>query len=456
MAYAKLAVVYGNLVRLDRRDAYAKRAIELSSRLTTRERYYIEGFYYSNSPDTLGQAIAAYQKCLELHPEHESARHNLGVLFLELDRFPEALQQYEELIRRGTTSPTAYENLVEVLIRTDNVVRAGEVAEEFSAHHPDSSVGQRLLGGALVAAGRLDDARSAFEKSTALDALDFGARIGQRSVAILQARWADAEAVDRVFAQSQSPFERFLSAMGESTIAAAHGQGDAALSWLDRAARIDGLSPVPRAAARNRSAQMLLRAGKPALALGQAELALADVRGREPEFETLRLLAVAQAGVGRQADSEKTIAQLTARAKALPGEAEMRGVHWARGEIALARGDAASAATELASAAASLSAHGPVLGPPPPHPDLWYAAALAYVKAGRDADAVPLLDRLTSGYERVYAMDDYARGLYLLAQIHERRGESARAREHYARFVDLWRDGDLNRDWVAAADKKLR
>jgi ATP/maltotriose-dependent transcriptional regulator MalT len=53
-------------------------------------------------------------------------------------------------------------------------------------------------------------------------------------------------------------------------------------------------------------------------------------------------------------------------------------------------------------------------------------------------------------------MDDYARALYLLAQIHERRGESARAREQYARFVDLWRDGDLNRDWVAAAEKKLR
>jgi tetratricopeptide (TPR) repeat protein/TolB-like protein/predicted Ser/Thr protein kinase len=456
MAYAKLAVVYGNLVRLDKRDAYAQRAIELSSRLTTRERYYIEGFYYSNSPDTLGQAIAAYQKCLELHPEHESARHNLGVLFLELDRFPEALQQFEELIRRGTTTPTSYENLVEVLIRTDNVVRAREIAEEFSAHHPDSSVGLRMLGGALIAAGRLDDARSAFEKSTAVDALDFGARIGQRSVAIQQARWGDAAAVDRVFAQSQSPFERFLSAIGEATIAAAHGQGDAAVSWLDRAARIDGLAPVPRAAARNRSAQMLLRAGRPAVALGQAELALADARGRDPEFETLRLLAIAQARVGRHADSEKTIAQLTARAKALPGEAEMRGVHWARGEIALARGDAAAAATELGTAVASLSVHGPVLGPPSPHPDLWYTAALAFVKAGRDADAVPLLDRLTSWYERVYAMDDYARGLYLLAEIHERRGEGARAREQYARFVDLWRDGDLNPDWVAEAEKKLR
>jgi ATP/maltotriose-dependent transcriptional regulator MalT len=78
------------------------------------------------------------------------------------------------------------------------------------------------------------------------------------------------------------------------------------------------------------------------------------------------------------------------------------------------------------------------------------------VKAGRDADAVPLLERLTSWYERVYAMDDYARALYLLAQIHEGRGESARAREQYARFVDLWRGGDLNRDWVAAAEKKLR
>jgi hypothetical protein len=83
------------------------------------------------------------------------------------------------------------------------------------------------------------------------------------------------------------------------------------------------------------------------------------------------------------------------------------------------------------------------------------AAALANIKAGRDAEAVPLLERLQSGHERVFGMDAYARSFYLLAQIHERRGDAARAREQYARFLDLWRDGDLERGWVAEAEKKI-
>ena len=47
-------------------------------------------------------------------------------------------------------------------------------------------------------------------------------------------------------------------------------------------------------------------------------MALVDARDRDSEFETLQLLAVAQAAAGRKADAEKTLALLTTRAKILP------------------------------------------------------------------------------------------------------------------------------------------
>jgi hypothetical protein len=46
--------------------------------------------------------------------------------------------------------------------------------------------------------------------------------------------------------------------------------------------------------------------------------------------------------------------------------------------------------------------------------------------------------------------------VYFLASIHERRGEHAKARDQYRRFLDHWRDGDLDRDKVADAERKLR
>jgi len=46
------------------------------------------------------------------------------------------------------------------------------------------------------------------------------------------------------------------------------------------------------------------------------------------------------------------------------------------------------------------------------------------------------------------------RSHYLLAQIHERRGDTDTARELYRRFYALWRDGDIDRDRVEEAKRK--
>src|SRR5258708_28557080 len=121
MAYAKLAVVNANLGLFGKRDGHAKHALDLSSRLTTRERYYIEGFYYGLRPETIARSIQAYQEGLKLHPEHAASRHNLGLQFMELERFPEAIEQYEELVRRGSSHPPTYEKPSTKLIQTRNL-----------------------------------------------------------------------------------------------------------------------------------------------------------------------------------------------------------------------------------------------------------------------------------------------------------------------------------------------
>ncbi|HYN06718.1 MAG TPA: protein kinase [Vicinamibacterales bacterium] len=454
MAYAKLAVVSSNLGAFNKRDDYAKRALDRIDRLTTRERYYIEGFYYGIRPETMKRSIEAYQQGLALHPEHQASRHNLGLHFLDLERFPESLEQYEELRRRGTSNPTTYENLSAAYIEVGNTKRAREVAEEYVAQHPESAAGFRALGSALVAEGRLDEARAAFEKAEALDPLDFSQKIGRRNVAFLQHRWADAEAVNQELAKAPDPFQQFIALAGGAQISAARGRGQEALARWDAAARLTGLPPLMRAGARNRQASFLLRLGKPAAALAQLQLALPDSRNRDQEFQTLQLLAVAQAALGQTADSEKSLALLESRAAILPSDREKRRVHWARGQIALDRGDTGTAVSELGTAQRMLPVHGPVLGPPSSLAELLFAAASANVKAGKDAEAANLLERLQAGHDRVYGLDSYGRSFFVLAQIYERRGDAARAREQYSRFLDLWRDGDLERGWVAEAQRK--
>jgi tetratricopeptide (TPR) repeat protein len=201
--------------------------------------------------------------------------------------------------------------------------------------------------------------------------------------------------------------------------------------------------------------RLLIRRGNAPAAVSQAQQALVDSRGLDQEFESLRILTVAQAGSGRLADSQKTLALLEARATIVPSGREARRVRWTRGLAALMAGDTATAATELAKATEMLPPYGHVIGPPTDHADLWFDASWANVKAGRDNDAAKWLERLQKGFERLDSPDAYARSFYMLGQIYERRGDSTHAREQYARFLDLWRDGDAEREWVAEAQRKV-
>jgi tetratricopeptide (TPR) repeat protein len=214
------------------------------------------------------------------------------------------------------------------------------------------------------------------------------------------------------------------------------------------------VSAVNRAQARNRQAAHLLRLGNHAAAIAQAQLALPDATGRDQEFETLQILAIAHAAAGRKAESDKWLAQLDSRAAILPSEREKRRVHWTRGQIALDRNDTATATNEFRIAVGMLPPHGPVLGPPSSVASLLYAAAVANIKAGKDADAAQFLDRLQKSFDLVFDTEAYARSYFLLGQIYERRKDDAKAREQYTRFLDLWRDGDLERGWVTEAQKK--
>jgi Flp pilus assembly protein TadD len=88
-------------------------------------------------------------------------------------------------------------------------------------------------------------------------------------------------------------------------------------------------------------------------------------------------------------------------------------------------------------------------------PDLVYLAAVAHMRAGNDAEARRIFERLQAGHDWHHAADAYGRSFYLLGQIYERAGDGVKARDQYRRFVDLWGHGDMERGWVEDAKARL-
>jgi len=101
-----------------------------------------------------------------------------------------------------------------------------------------------------------------------------------------------------------------------------------------------------------------------------------------------------------------------------------------------------------------LAPHG-VLPPPPPHVPIWFDLGSALLAAGDDVEAAARFQTIVDSTERIRYPIEFVRSLYFLGQIAERRGDRAKAREYYQRFLDHWGDGDIDRDRVVEAKRKL-
>lgn len=455
MALAKLAVVNCNLGLRDKCEEYAQRALDNSQRLSPRERYYIEGYYYSLRTETRERGIAAYRQGLALHPEHQASRNNLAVALASLERFEEAKAEYEELIRRGTSFPQSFGNLAGIYRAEGDTTRARSLLESYLERYPENAATHQNLGEVLVTENRLAEARAAFEKSLALDPRDYQSKLGLFVIAVMEDRLDEAETVASQLGESTSPFERWLSKMTVSGIGWRRGRADDAMRRLDEAERVAGASRANRLTARLVQANSLVMLGRPHLAVPIVEATLTDARATGQEDGALAALATAQASAGQVDRARQTLRQLEAATQDSAPPGQRRSLDRTRGLVALAAGDGSGAVTLLTAVADALRPRGGVTAPSG-QVSAWFDVATALQAAGREPEAVPWLERIVgAGHERVWGIAQYVRAHFLLAEILEKRGDTARARELYAKFLDYWRDGDIDRERVAIARQKL-
>ncbi len=88
---------------------------------------------------------------------------------------------------------------------------------------------------------------------------------------------------------------------------------------------------------------------------------------------------------------------------------------------------------------------------------IWFALGEAHLGAGHPGEARPWFERIVDGpFERALQPIEYIRSLYYLATIAEAGGDAARAIGYYRRFLAYWGEGEIDRDKVEIARRKLR
>ena len=104
------------------------------------------------------EAIAEYQKALQITPRYWEAHNNLGVALKQTGRWEEAIEQFRTAADLNPTTPGVRFNLAESLMPRRRFNEAAEQFEKWAQLEPNLVEPRDRLGNALTAAGRFAEA----------------------------------------------------------------------------------------------------------------------------------------------------------------------------------------------------------------------------------------------------------------------------------------------------------
>ncbi len=129
IAYAGLAVHYGNLGQASLSADYAKKAYDLRDRVSERERYRISALYFQNVTSEVEKATEAYELWAKSYPRDFVPHGNLGTLYANLGQYDKAIAETATGQRLEPTR-TGYGNLANNYIDVNRLKDARQTIQE--------------------------------------------------------------------------------------------------------------------------------------------------------------------------------------------------------------------------------------------------------------------------------------------------------------------------------------
>ena len=160
-----------NLARLHAESGDVKRAAELLESVpvadrTTKEEFAL-GAAYEQLKD-LKDAIAAYQRSVDMEPENLDAQHSLAQALLADNQLDEALKQYQQLSEADPEDTASLDRISEIQRRQGKYNEALVTVRKALAKNPDSLESGYNEGLLLDVLGRYDEAIATYQKMVEL------------------------------------------------------------------------------------------------------------------------------------------------------------------------------------------------------------------------------------------------------------------------------------------------
>jgi serine/threonine protein kinase/Tfp pilus assembly protein PilF len=133
MAYREMAAVYNNANEIGRAAEYARKAYNLREKVSERERFLIDGFFYATATGELEKAAQTYALWQQTYPRDFVPYGNLGFISSALGNYEKDLEESREAQRLEPNNAISYGNVggtLASLNRLDEAEAVYKQAEE--------------------------------------------------------------------------------------------------------------------------------------------------------------------------------------------------------------------------------------------------------------------------------------------------------------------------------------
>jgi serine/threonine protein kinase len=409
-AYSSLGAAYGNIGLTPQQRENMKRAMELKDRLSFKQRFRTEGLYYHASENTYEKSMAAYEKVLEFYPDDTYANYatyaSLALCYRNIgedDKAKEVLDDYLE-----------------------NIGDSARIHSELAAHY-------RHLG-------KYELALSEAEKALSIDPTNY---LNINALALVYEYQEELKKAENTYwklLELTEPGASYYALNGLCSLDLIWGKYERAKSRINRGITLARQLKVKwsESECHTKMAFIHIQTGRPGEALKECEDAWESAVQAENlslQRSAMHMKGLAQLANHQLTEAQKSADELQKFIKTGIHEKSIRLYYHLIGRIEIERGNY-SKAISLIQQALSLT-------PFQRNERFIGDLALAFYKVGelkKAQEQYENLIALTPG--SVFYSDIYTKSFYMLGMIFEQKGNTAKAIEHYEKFLELWKDAD--------------
>ena len=415
------------------KNAMAK-AVAHSERVSERERRYIAAMAKKFAGDLDG-AIVDFEALVVDFPDEKRGYYELARL-LPADRPQEAIAALNKVIELDPMDKMAYNQLAYRYQSVDDLEKSIWAINQYLHLAPNDANAYDSQGELYGFNGQIEQAIAAYEKAVAIDPTFLLSWFKLGQLHLSQGRDERTRDCWANLAQSDVPEVQAWARLQLASIPLYHGRAGETIAEMEKAIAADRRNGYDGEALAHKHWIVgflhVLRGEKPS---ADAAFRRAGKAPSGPEMLP-RIALLAPLDVSRVEDDLRALQKIG-------GEGDESWV--AKCWVEMARGQFAAAAETIDQAPGEL----PFV--------TTYTKGVAYLRSGRVAESTPLLERARDmqSFLNAFYPTWTVQVHYYLALAYESGGRNAEAMREYGEFLRRWGDGDIFRDQIDDASRRL-